>query len=325
MFKGARDNKPWSPPPVHPSAFLSVLFCHHLTLSHPAGPWVNLVSSDGIAWWVVEAGNFCSFLFCCVQVCVCVCVCTRLCMHMCVCNLSQGVQGWLEKRNHVSGRIQDVLQHMLIAQPSAFRRGVRFVDSAFWTLHPSAEEGVAEANCSQQGANWKKGSTEWIFSRGLMGTTLKHGWAGLGVWSLEAVLREGQYGGLLLALEKAMAPRSSTLAWKIPWMEEPGRLQSIESLRVRHDWATSLSLFTFMRWRRKWQPTPVLLPGKSQGQGSLVGCRLWGRTGSDTTEATEQQQQQLLARWQLPSQPLRSMTTRLVLSGYLSEISSLFC
>ena len=44
--------------------------------------------------------------------------------------------------------------------------------------------------------------------------------------------------------------------------------------------------FTFMRWRRKWQPTPVFLPGESQGRGSLVGCRLWGRTESDTTEAT---------------------------------------
>ena len=75
-------------------------------------------------------------------------------------------------------------------------------------------------------------------------------------------------------------------AWKIPWMEEPGRLQSMGLLRVGHDWATSLSLFTFMPWRRKWQPTPVFLPGESQGQGSLVGCRLWGRTESDTTEAT---------------------------------------
>jgi len=86
--------------------------------------------------------------------------------------------------------------------------------------------------------------------------------------------------------EKAMAPHSSTLAWKIPWMEEPGRLQSMGSLRVGRDWATSLSLFTFMYWRRKWQPTPVFLPGESQGWGSLVGFRLWGRTESDTTEAT---------------------------------------
>ena len=88
-----------------------------------------------------------------------------------------------------------------------------------------------------------------------------------------------------------MAPHSSTLAWKIPWMEEPGRLQSMGSWRVGHDWATSLSLFTFMHWRRKWQLTPVFLPGESQGQRSLVGCHLWGRTESDTIEATQQQQQ----------------------------------
>ena len=79
-----------------------------------------------------------------------------------------------------------------------------------------------------------------------------------------------------------MAPHSSTLAWKIPWAEEPGRLQSMGSLRVGHDWATSLSLFTFMHWRRQWQPTPVFLPGESQGRGSLVGCHLWGHTESDT-------------------------------------------
>ena len=79
-------------------------------------------------------------------------------------------------------------------------------------------------------------------------------------------------------------------AWKIPWTEEPGRLQSMGSLRVVHDWAPSLSLFTFMHWRSKWQPTPVFLPGESQGWGSLVGCCLWGRTESDTTEATYQQQ-----------------------------------
>ena len=70
--------------------------------------------------------------------------------------------------------------------------------------------------------------------------------------------------------EKAMVPHSSALAWKIPWMEEPGGLQSIGSLRVGHDWVTFLSLFTFMYWRRKWQPSPVFLPGESQGRGSLV-------------------------------------------------------
>ena len=71
-----------------------------------------------------------------------------------------------------------------------------------------------------------------------------------------------------------MATHSSILAWRVPWTEEPGRLQS------------SRSLFTFTLWRRKWQPAPVFLPGESQGRGSLVGCRLWGRTELDVTEAT---------------------------------------
>ena len=78
-----------------------------------------------------------------------------------------------------------------------------------------------------------------------------------------------------------MAPHSSTLAWKIPWMEEPDRLQSMGSRRVGHDWATSLSLFTFMHWRKKWQPTPVFLPGESQGWESLVAA-IYGVTQSRT-------------------------------------------
>ena len=94
----------------------------------------------------------------------------------------------------------------------------------------------------------------------------------------------GVWDNLKIWEEKAMAPHSGTPAWKIPWTEEPGGLQSMGSLRVGHDWATSL--FTFMHWRRKWQPTPVFLPGESQGCQSLVGCSLWGRTESDTTEAT---------------------------------------
>ena len=61
---------------------------------------------------------------------------------------------------------------------------------------------------------------------------------------------------------------TSTFAWKIPRTEEPSGLQSMGSIRVGLDWATSLSLFTFMHWRRKWQPTPVFLPGESQGQGA---------------------------------------------------------
>ena len=81
-----------------------------------------------------------------------------------------------------------------------------------------------------------------------------------------------------------MAPHSSTLAWKILGMEESSRLQSMGSQRVGH--LLSDFTFTFMHWRGKWQPTPVFLPGESQGQWSLVGCRLWGRTESDTTETT---------------------------------------
>ena len=86
---------------------------------------------------------------------------------------------------------------------------------------------------------------------------------------------------LVCIMEKAMAPHSSPLAWKIPWMEEPGRLQSMESRRVWHDWETSLSLFTFMHWRRKWQPTPVFLPGESQGGGAWWAA-VYGVTQSQT-------------------------------------------
>ena len=85
---------------------------------------------------------------------------------------------------------------------------------------------------------------------------------------------------LMFEAEKALVTHSNTLAWKIPWMEESGRLQSMGSWRVGHNWLTSLSLFPFMHWRRKWQPTPVFLPGESQGWGRLVGCHLWGCTES---------------------------------------------
>ena len=104
-----------------------------------------------------------------------------------------------------------------------------------------------------------------------------------------------------------MAPHSSTLAWKIPWTEEPGRLQSMGPRRVGHDWATSLSLFTFMHWRGKWQPTPVFLPGESQGWWSLVGCRLRGCTESDTTEVTQQQQQQCVIWASLVGQMVKNL------------------
>ena len=124
---------------------------------------------------------------------------------------------------------------------------VHWVSDAIWPSHPLSPSSPPALNLSQD-----QGILQWVGS----------------------------------SPEKAMAPHSSTLAWKIPCTEEPGRLQSMGSLGVGNDWATSLSLFTFMHWRRKWQPTPVFLPGESQGQGSLVGCPLWGRTESDTSEAT---------------------------------------
>ena len=81
--------------------------------------------------------------------------------------------------------------------------------------------------------------------------------------------------------EKAMASHSSTLAWKIPWTEEPGRLQSMGM-----DWATSLSLFTFHfhALDKEMATHSSVLVWRIPGTGSLVGCHLWGRTKSDTSE-----------------------------------------
>ena len=76
-------------------------------------------------------------------------------------------------------------------------------------------------------------------------------------------------------------------AWKIPWVEEPGRLQSMGSLRVRRNWATSFSLFTFLHWRRKEHPLQRSSL-ENPRDGGWVSCRLWGRTESDTTEVTYQ-------------------------------------
>ena len=92
----------------------------------------------------------------------------------------------------------------------------------------------------------------------------------------------GSLPSLKLSSGEGNGTHSRTLAWKIPWTEEPGRLQSMGSLGVGHNFT-----FTFMHWRRKWQPTPVFLPGESQGRGSLVGCCLRDGTESDMmTEAT---------------------------------------
>ena len=137
----------------------------------------------------------------------------------------------------------------------------------FWK-RPNKEQCVLWTNCGDSS---------------LQDLCLKH--QGM-IWKpIKITIQENQSSSLAFISEKAMATHSSTLAWKIPWTEEPGRLRSMGSLRVGHDWATSL-FFTFMHWRRQWQPTPALLPRESQGQQSLVGCRLWVRTELDTTEAT---------------------------------------
>ena len=106
-------------------------------------------------------------------------------------------------------------------------------------------------------------------------------------WDSTLPVQGGPVWSLVRELaEKAMAPTPVLLPGKIPCMEEPGRLQSMGLLGIGHNWATSLSLFTFMHWRKKGQSTPVFLPREFQGRRSLVGCHLWGRTESDTTEVT---------------------------------------
>ena len=105
-------------------------------------------------------------------------------------------------------------------------------------------------------------------------------------WSVFQILCLFLIGVICFFWRRQWHPTLVLLPGKIPRMEEPGRLQSMGSLRVGHDWVTSLSLFTFMHWRRRWQTTPVFLSGESQGQGSLVGCHLRGRTESDITELT---------------------------------------
>ena len=81
-------------------------------------------------------------------------------------------------------------------------------------------------------------------------------------------------------LEKEITSHTSNLAWEIPWTEEPGGLQSMGSQRFRHDLVTETNIW-------KWQPTPVLLPGKSHGLRSLIGYSPWGHKELDTTERLE--------------------------------------
>ena len=96
-----------------------------------------------------------------------------------------------------------------------------------------------------------------------------------------------------LVWRRQWQPHSSTLAWQIPWTEEPGRLQSMGSLGVGHDWATSFSFFTFMHWRRKWQPTQCSCledprDGEPGGLPSMESHRV-GHDWSDSAAAAADQ------------------------------------
>ena len=97
---------------------------------------------------------------------------------------------------------------------------------------------------------------DWLFREGRWGSEL------LGTFLF------GEGNGTPLQYSCLENPMEGKSLEKSSSQEEPGGLQSMGLLRVGHDWATSLSLFPFMHWRRKWQPTPVFLPGESQGAGS---------------------------------------------------------
>ena len=116
-----------------------------------------------------------------------------------------------------------------------------------------------------------------------------------------------------------MATHSSSLVWKIPWMEEPGKLQFMESLGVGQDWATSLSLLTFMHWRRKWQPTPVLLPGESQGLGAWWAV-VYGVARSQTWLKQLSSSSRFLHKWNfMVKLSLSYIVLEFVEKGYWSQ------
>ena len=169
-----------------------------------------------------------------------------------------------------------ILCHPLLLLPSLFPRIRVFSDESAlhirWPKYWSFSFSISPSNEYSRLVSFRIGWCDLLAVQGTLKSLLQHKYINTLIY--------------LLHPTTSTTPHPSTLAWKIPWTEEPGRLQFMGSRRVGHDWATSLSLFTFLHWRRKWQPTPVFLPGESQGRGSLVGCRLWGRTESDTTEAT---------------------------------------
>ena len=102
-------------------------------------------------------------------------------------------------------------------------------------------------------------------------------------WPFELLLLLSFHINCSYFSEKEMAPHSSTLAWKIPWTEEPGGLQSVGLLGVEHDWATSLSFFTFMVWRRNGNPLPCsCLENPRDGGGGSWWAAIYGVAQSRT-------------------------------------------
>ena len=128
-----------------------------------------------------------------------------------------------------------------------------------------------------------------------------------------------------------MATHCSTLAWRIPQREGPGGLRSMGSHRVRHDWATSLSLFTLMHRRRKWQPTPVFLPGiPGTGEpGGLLSMRSH-RVGHDWSDlaaaaATAATRKNRRKKWTQNIPKLKADETRIRKGKWEKGRCSLWC
>ncbi|XP_061295294.1 carboxypeptidase Q isoform X5 [Bos javanicus] len=111
------------------------------------------------------------------------------------------------------------------------------------------------------------------------------------VTSFDELQRRGPDAeGKIVVYNQPYTNYSAAVQYRMEGAVEAAKVGALASL-IRS--VASFSIYRFMHCRRKWQPTPVFLPGECQGRGSLVGCRLWGHTESDTTEATLQQQQQI--------------------------------
>jgi len=120
-----------------------------------------------------------------------------------------------------------------------------------------------------------------------------------------------------------MAPHSSILAWKIPLTEEPGRLQSLGSLRVGHDWATSLSLFTFMHWRRNGNPLQYSCLENPRDRGAWWAA-VYGVTQSWTwlKQLSSSSSPVLKDRFTGEKQKLNSIDTSYIPGKYLGKVSN---